>query len=336
MLYSNIYLRNLDFILWNKTKKNIDNVPIEDPPYQYKIVKMRNIIYNNLNSSLLLNGINGILVSFICTPFDVIKNYWIYNIGLEKYDKMSTLLVAKKLYKYRGIRTFWSGFLHSTSYTVPSNIIFYSSYNYFLTNLGLSAAISGMQARILTIFTVAPMEFIKTRVQAKAGTINTKYLIKNLINNGEITHLWLGTWTTILRDVPFTATYWTFVENLRKKFIINNNQKENKYNKLFLIKLISIGSFSGVISTLISHPLDVIKTNIQVYDLNRNNQINSFPLFYHNLFNKISSEIFKKQGIKGFYVGIVPRIAKVMPACAISLTIFELSRQKKLKQQDNK
>ncbi|KAL7065806.1 putative carrier protein [Cryptosporidium serpentis] len=328
MSYFNIYSRNLIFILWRKAKKNVDGTLIEDPPYKSKIAKMKNIIYNNLNSSLLLNGISGILVSFICTPFDVIKNHWIYNSGLEKYDEMSTLLIAKKLYKYRGIRTFWSGFLHSTCYTVPSNIIFYNSYNYFLSNLGFSVAISGMQARLLTIFAVAPMELIRTRIQAKAGTINAKDLIKNLINDGKIAHLWLGAWTTVLRDIPFTAIYWTLVENLRKKFIINNNQKENKYNNLFLIRLIPIGSLSGVISTLISHPLDVIKTNIQIYNFSKNNQINNFPFFYHNLFNKIFNEIFKKQGIKGFYVGIVPRIAKVMPACAVSLTIFELSRQK--------
>lgn len=38
------------------------------------------------------------------------------------------------------------------------------------------------------------------------------------------------------------------------------------------------------------------------------------------------SQIYHKQGIRGLYIGVVPRMLRVVPACAIMISAFEYSK----------
>jgi hypothetical protein len=69
-------------------------------------------------------------------------------------------------------------------------------------------------------------------------------------------------------------------------------------------------AISGVYEVLISHPLDRLKTELQVMTLNnaKNNAIEKNP----KLINGIKS-IYDKNKIKGFYSGILPRLVGIIP-----------------------
>lgn len=62
-------------------------------------------------------------------------------------------------------------------------------------------------------------------------------------------------------------------------------------------------AFSGIAEVLVSHPLDRIKTELQVMALN-----NTKPKFIVGIQN-----IYEKNKIKGFYSGILPRLIGIIP-----------------------
>lgn len=310
--------------------------------------------YHGLRSPIGLTLLNGFVVSLACTPLDVIKNHWIYRDSREIFGSgfsvdggdlrplqgsprsINTLKIIRELYRYRGLRVFWTGLLPTMMFNVPSNIIFFNAYDYFLNGLGFSPGAAGIQARTITTLFVSPMEFIRTRVQAQIGSelyvglsrvgasVSRNILSSSLLLDSmrclNVSQLWSGLWITILRDVPFTAIYWTLTEKLRNKVVLKEDTTTNGTGRT--LKLFSIAAFSGVVATLVSHPLDIVKTNIQTHSFN------------HNLLGKgpisprrIVSSLFRKRGLKYFYVGVVPRIIKIVPSCAISLALFELCRK---------
>ncbi|KAL3127741.1 mitochondrial carrier protein MRS2 [Cryptosporidium hominis] len=304
--------------------------------------------YHGLRSPIGLTFLNGFAVSLACTPLDVIKNYWIYKdsnevfnrgfyankgLSLHKVPKnTNTLKIIQELYRYGGLRTFWTGLLPTMMFNIPSNIIFFNTYYYFLNAMGFSPGIAGIQARTITTLFVFPMEFIRTRVQAQIGdelflNINRvgakvnkhKSFLFDSKRYLNIYQLWSGLWITILRDVPFTAVYWTLTEKLRSRIAL---QGETNSGPKKTLKLFSIAAFSGTVATLVSHPLDIVKTNIQTHSFN------------HSLLGKgqispgrIVSSLFQRRGFQNFYTGAFPRILKIVPSCAISLSLFELCRK---------
>lgn len=68
--------------------------------------------------------------------------------------------------------------------------------------------------------------------------------------------------------------------------------------------------FSGIFEVLVSHPLDRVKTELQIMTLNNanKNQNNLNPSIKSGIQN-----IYKNNKIRGFYSGILPRLAGIVP-----------------------
>jgi hypothetical protein len=73
-------------------------------------------------------------------------------------------------------------------------------------------------------------------------------------------------------------------------------------------------SFSGIFEVLISHPLDRVKTEMQIMTLN-NSKSNSKSNTSHAKTSIISgiNNIYQTKKLKGFYSGILPRLAGIIP-----------------------
>ena len=68
--------------------------------------------------------------------------------------------------------------------------------------------------------------------------------------------------------------------------------------------IIIASSISGIIEVCVSHPLDRIKTQMQIVALNNSGQINTI---------KVIKNIYHTNKLKGFYVGILPRLIGIVP-----------------------
>lgn len=90
--------------------------------------------------------LSGFLVSTISTPFDVVKNYWIYAPQFRgTRSAITTGEVVRSLYAQNGLRTFYTGFAATCCTLVPSNLIFFYGYELYRNEAPPAVASKSMQ-----------------------------------------------------------------------------------------------------------------------------------------------------------------------------------------------
>lgn len=133
---------------------------------------------------------------------------------------------------------------------VPSTVLYYTVYDDMLERLEaagggkiLSPITSGASARIIATIFMAPLELVRTRVQAErassssgdtlAGMLRGRQAesrglgglplaqvgraVSNVVREEGFLALWRGVGTTMWRDVPFSMIYWLGYENLKDR-----------------------------------------------------------------------------------------------------------------------
>ena len=88
--------------------------------------------------------------------------------------------------------------------------------------------------------------------------------------------------------------------------------KENNLNMSVPVKLM-YGGVAGAVAQTITYPLDVIRRRMQT-------AIDSVNML------TLVKTIYKKEGLSGFYRGMLPNYLKVVPAIAVSFVTFEAVR----------
>jgi solute carrier family 25 protein 39/40 len=121
--------------------------------------------------------------------------------------------------------------------------------------------------------------------------------------------LWRGLIPTMLRDVPFSAVYWMGYEEIKGRLQVY--QGLSHFQTAFLS-----GASSGMFAAIITTPFDVIKTQRQVSSYAEEARL-----------GRILKNILVSDGPTGFFRGLVPRVAKVAPACAIMISSYEMGKR---------
>ncbi|XP_071043885.1 solute carrier family 25 protein Shawn isoform X3 [Parasteatoda tepidariorum] len=236
-----------------------------------------------------------------------------------------------KITKYEGISSLWSGLVPTLFMSVPSTVIYFTLYDKFREKLAHSTSLpkemdfwipvfAGVSARAGTVTAVSPIEFLRTKMQSeKIDTFRLYENIKELIKNKGILSLWRGLIPTLLRDAPFSAIYWSVYEQLK----LHQDHPS-------ILKTLIFGALSGSVAATITLPFDVIKT-IRQSDLG---------IAVHHSTNKgsmlaVLKNLYLKGGINSLFAGLVPRLMKVAPACAIMITSYEMGKTYFLKKKNN-
>ncbi|EGC31873.1 hypothetical protein DICPUDRAFT_156209 [Dictyostelium purpureum] len=307
---------------------------------------------NNIKILISASIVGGVLTSFLVTPLDVVKtrlqtqdkpiSTGLNNQQHNKHLFKGTLDAFKKIYKNEGIFTFWRGLTPSLLMTVPNTTIYFTSYEYikeFLYQYGDSEPyniyavplIAGTAARMVSASVTSPLELLRTNSQgidlsnykqstATLGTptqhqkFNSVTLFRDIIKNVGIKGLWRGYFPTIIRDVPFSSLYWLGYEVVKSKLmkLQNPNYKIRSQQSPFLINFIS-GAVSGTIAAVLTTPIDVIKTKIQITVQKQQQQQQYVTENHLNGIRHQFKQIIKEEGFIGLTSGLVPRVAKVAP-----------------------
>eukprot|EP01133_Synstelium_polycarpum_P015325 gene15325-18155_t len=172
--------------------------------------------------------------------------------------------------------------------------------------------IAGSLARVVSATVTSPFELIRTNSQGIVKkNLHFVPMIRDIVNNVGVAGLWRGFSPTLIRDVPFSALYWAGYETF-------------KMQSTFYINFVS-GALSGSIAAILTTPIDVIKTRIQMTVQQPNSTTgpnantattSSSPIFH-------TRHIYRTEGWAGFTKGMVPRVAKISPACAIMVSTYE-------------
>lgn len=288
--------------------ESIDISAIMDP--------RRKEINGKLYHKIISSCFGAVLTSVTMTPFDVVKTRM--QSGFMK-SRQSTLAAMVSISKQEGIISLWRGLSPTLLLTIPQTAIYFVTYEKLkdgivreLVSESYAPAISGIIARSFAVIITNPVELLRTRVQAGTDRLGSVYKEFRLTVKKEgIKSLGRGLGASLLRDAPFSAIYWSFIEFFKGRGRLMFPHRT--YWQDLGISFVS-GSASGIIAASLTHPFDVLKTLLQVSDS-------------ADIKRSAWRQVYKMQGLKGFWVGLIPRISKAAPACGIMISSYELGKR---------
>ncbi|XP_023247859.1 solute carrier family 25 member 40 isoform X2 [Copidosoma floridanum] len=334
--------------VWKMTGIKFNEVDLDDPrfrisPYQQMIASCT----------------GALITSFFVTPLDVVKirlqaqqkamlsnKCFLYCNGLmdhicscsngkgvmSKADWLKangkftgTLDAMIKISQKEGIRSLWSGLSPTLVLAVPATIVYFVSYEQlrlYFKNVGYKEqpfwipVVAGSTARIWAATLVSPLELIRTKMQSqKLSYAEITQALRIVVQQSGVRGLWMGLSSTLLRDVPFSALYWFSYESI-KKMVRDSHQS-------FIFTFLA-GATAGSIAAFVTIPFDVVKTHRQI-EMGEKQIYSEHPKKSSNTWHTIK-KISSQSGIKGLFTGLVPRLVKVAPACAIMISTFEYGK----------
>lgn len=179
----------------------------------------------------------------------------------------------------------------------------------------MTPLLSGIAARTIISTIASPLELLRTTLQStplhpsKPHTYASVLAsARDLVQTKGLVSLWRGLIPTLWRDVPFSGIYWASYEAWKLTFRTKFNRKGTLYEFLS-------GAASGVTAATLTHPFDVAKTRRQALLLSQDGAPTQTMQFL--------ARILKQEGTGALYAGIVPRLAKIAPACGIMIASYE-------------
>ena len=179
-----------------------------------------------------------------------------------------TLHAFFNIAKMEGIGSWWAGLSPTLLMAVPATIIYFTMYDQLKVLFGfqsgkkniLAPMLGGSIARTIAVTAICPIEIIRTKLQSRQGYSYSEVIdvVRGAVRQNGVLSLWRGLLPMLLRDVPFSISYWLGYEYLKVLF---NSQSDLSLQPF--VPLLS-GAVSGGVSAVLTTPLDVIKTHMQV------------------------------------------------------------------------
>jgi len=163
-------------------------------------------------------------------------------------------------------------------------------------------------AAVITVTFIHPIDVIKTRIQispeySALGMVGTA---KRTIGKEGVTALWKGVNAAWLRESSYTSLRLGLYEPC--KIVFGCTTPENTT----FIKKFSAGSAAGALGSLAGNPFDVLKTKLMASERRE-----ALTL------TETAKDLFKNQGIKGFYRGIDSNVARAMVLNGTKMSCYD-------------
>lgn len=250
----------------------------------------------------------------------------------------STFQGMSVISRNEGLTTLWRGLSLTLFMAIPSNIIYFTGYEYIrdrspLKGDMLNPLLCGSFARTMSATVVAPVELLKTRLQSIPSEVRhdqpkskiLKNLLKDLglsVQSRGISSMFTGLKITLWRDVPFSGIYWLcyelFKDRIGTAMNVDFTASHQEDWKVFTTSFLS-GSMGGVVAALFTNPFDVGKTRLQI-------ATEETPRKRALMFSFLR-QIYRNEGLGALYSGFGPRVMKIAPLCAIMISSYEIGKK---------
>jgi solute carrier family 25 (mitochondrial phosphate transporter), member 23/24/25/41 len=88
-----------------------------------------------------------------------------------------------------------------------------------------------------------------------------------------------------------------------------------------VLALLAFGSLSGSVGATSVYPMNLVRTRMQASGSPGHPQRYTGPM-------DVAMKTWEREGWRGFYRGLVPTLAKVVPAVSISYVVYEHSKRR--------
>jgi len=276
-----------------------------------------------LGVNMLAGALAGISEHAVMFPVDSIKTRMqvystspqaVYSGMTEAFSRISSTEGTKRL--WRGVASVILG-------AGPAHAVYFGTYEFVKNATGgnaaghhfASTAVAGATATIASDALMNPFDVVKQRLQIHNATSRTVYsTFQNVYRQEGLRAFWLSYPTTLTMTVPFTAVQFTTYEWAKK--VLNPS---NEYSPV--THMIS-GGLAGALGAAVTNPLDVCKTLLQTRGSSDDPIIRKA-----NGMRDAARIISSREGTKGFFRGITPRILMHAPSNAICWLSYELFKE---------
>ncbi|XP_064404420.1 probable mitochondrial glutathione transporter SLC25A40 isoform X1 [Halichondria panicea] len=305
---------------------------------------------------MLSSGSGAILTSLLTTPFDVVKVRLqaqqrsahlkpCYLMECRCLDGVTLCVITPEgnhmqtikfrgtihaflnIAKREGIGSWWAGLSPTLVMAVPATIIYFTMYDQLKALFGfrpgetniLAPVLGGSISRTIAVTAICPIELIRTKLQSRQGYSYSEVtdVVQGAVRQNGVLSLWRGLLPMLLRDVPFSISYWLGYEYLKLRLYSGMDPSMHS-----IVPLLS-GALSGGVSAVITTPLDLIKTHMQV----EMGESKSGPSLGAGSLLTVVRNVISEHGYSGLFAGLTPRVAKIAPACAIMIASYEAGKE---------
>ncbi|KAI0322512.1 mitochondrial carrier [Amylostereum chailletii] len=291
---------------------------------------------------LLAGGIAG-AVSRTCTaPFDRLKIFLITrppdlggtSLHPESRVRGANAIVSAvgRIYAEGGVRAFWVGNGLSVAKIFPESAIKFLTYEsakrffaQYVDNVedireisGTSRFLSGGIGGISSQLSIYPIETLKTQMMSSTGETKRTLVsaAKHLWALGGVRAYYRGLPIGLVGVFPYSAIDMSTFEALKLTYLKSTGKEEPG-----VLALLAFGSVSGSVGATSVYPLNLVRTRLQA------SGSSGHPERYTGL-GDVVTKTYQRDGWRGFYRGLFPTLAKVVPAVSISYVVYEHSKRK--------
>nr|CAD7424224.1 unnamed protein product [Timema monikensis] len=230
----------------------------------------------------------------------------------------------KKMYHSEGFFAFWKGVVPPVLVETPKRAVKFFTFEqykrFFLfgspTPTPLTFSLAGLGAGVTEAILVNPFEVVKVSLQANRSNLkevpSTWAVTKKIISTQGLGFRGLnkGVTATIARNGVFNMVYFGFYHSVKGYLPEYQDPTQEFFRK------VGIGFVSGTLASCINIPFDVAKSRIQ------GPQPVPGEIKYRSTLGSLVI-VFKEEGWRALYKGLVPKVMRLGPGGAIMLVVYD-------------
>lgn len=263
-------------------------------------------------STLLAGAIAGAVSRTVTAPLDRLKVLLQANATSREHGIVQSLFEIRK---EGGWTAYFRGNGTNVVKIAPETAIKFWAYEllkrYFCENpvsLTLFERFwTGASAGLVSQVAIYPLEIIKTRLAVSRVSKTIWECSKIILREGGVRSFYRGLGASCVGVVPYCGIDLGIYSLLKDSYAARFGQKEPG-----VLTLLGCGVISSGLAQAVSYPLAVMKTRMQVFSENQ-----------HLSFRQCAVSIWKTDGWRGFYRGLLVNYMKVLPAVGISYSVYE-------------
>ncbi|XP_034980437.2 mitochondrial folate transporter/carrier [Zootoca vivipara] len=283
----------------------------------------RHVHYENLVAGLS----GGVISTLVLHPLDLVKIRFAVSDGLELRPKYNGVLhCLTTVWKHEGLRGLYQGVTPNMWGAGASWGLYFFFYNAIkayktedkIESLGPTEhLVSAAEAGAVTLCITNPIWVTKTRLvlQYEAGVDSSKRQYKGMLDALIKIYKYEGVRGLYKGFVPglfgtsHGALQFMAYEELKSKYNRHRNRRSDL--KLSTLEYITMAALSKIFAVSTTYPYQVVRARLQDQ---------------HNRYSGLVDVIrrtWRKEGVHGFYKGIIPNVLRVTPACCITFVVYE-------------
>ncbi|WFD38032.1 Fe(2+) transporter [Malassezia japonica] len=272
-----------------------------------------------LHINMIAGSLAGITEHAVMFPVDLVRTRMqVLNASpAATYSGMTEALT--RISSVEGFKGLWKGIASVILGAGPAHALYFGTYELVKEHTGgnreglqiLSTGVAGAAATITSDAFMNPFDVIKQRMQLQGNNFSSiGQCARELYKTEGLRAFYVSYPTTLTMTVPFTAIQFATYEWAKK--LLNPSEKYSPMSHALA------GGFAGAAAAALTTPLDVAKTLLQTRGCSPDVEIRNATSMIQAF--KI---IQQREGLRGFWRGLTPRIFTHMPSNALCWLSYE-------------